>query len=109
MRQFRLSLTLFLLASLLLAQQGAVLHELSHLYYSGQSSGAQIAPGGDFLDNSHCLTCQAFAQVAHPATGSTPAFIAPAHAPPAGPTPLHSVADAAAPTPRNRGPPHSAV
>lgn len=109
MRRLRLALTLPLLALLLLAQQGATLHELTHLYYSGQARDAQLRAGDHLLDDAHCLTCQSFAQVSHPASGSAIVFVAPPAALPQSPAPLYSVIGASAPTPRSRGPPHIAL
>lgn len=105
MRRFGLTLTLPLLALLLLAQQGATLHELSHLQYSGQELGAQLRTEGGLLDSAHCPACQSFAQIAHSATGSPATFVAPAAVRLQIPAPHYSIASASAPTPRSRGPP----
>lgn len=105
MRRFGLALTLPLLALLLIAQQGATLHELSHLHDVGQELGAQARADNAPCDNAHCPTCQSFAQVAHPAAASTATFVAPAAVLARSPTPLYSIVSASAPTPRSRGPP----
>jgi hypothetical protein len=88
---------------LVLAQHGALLHELSHLHHAGVPAGASLQP--DLTDDGPCLTCEAFAQVASPAAGraATPA-VAPAALIPA-PAPSYAVVAANAPTPRSRGPP----
>ena len=105
MRRFRIALALPLLV--LLAQQGAVLHELSHLYYAGQATGPQLRPDDQLPDNDSCPTCQSFSQVAHPATASVAAFIVPSavHVPYSDPPPCLTGAEA--PSPRSRGTPQA--
>ncbi len=106
-RTSRLRFALALPLLVAFAQQGAVLHELTHVYYAGQSCGAQLHPDAQLPDDSSCPTCQSFAQVAHPATGSTVALVLP----PAGylPCPETSYREIAAdaPRPRSRGPPQA--
>lgn len=109
MRRFALTLTLPLLALLLLAQQGATLHELSHLQYGGQALGMQIRAESGPLDSSQCTTCRSFAQIAHPAMSSAPLFIAPMVVSFRSPAPFYSVASASAPSARSRGPPQRLV
>ncbi len=88
---------------LLLAQQGAVFHELSHVV---DSQGCELRGGPDGNSDALCAQCPAFAQVV------TPAFSHPFHSP----LPALSVAqraveldiaaiEAAVPNPRSRGPP----
>jgi hypothetical protein len=97
------ALGLFLL--LLLAQQGAVEHELSH-FSTVKVAGINAGPGA--TTDAPCALCPAFAQVA------TPAFSHSIH------IPLHAVfalrliperqnsaIDARGPQPRSRGPPAS--
>jgi hypothetical protein len=96
--------TLKLLGLLLLlisAQQGAVVHELSHV--AGGSGAIKMSSG--VLDST-CAQCPAFAQVV------TPAFSHSFHIPSPVRTalivsadPLYAVIDTAAPRPRSRGPP----
>ena len=91
-----------LLLLLLVAQQGAVVHELSHV---SEISGTQakVAPG---LADSTCALCPAFAQVVTPAFSHAfhiPLLVRATLEPSA--EPLYRVADTAVPTPRSRGPP----
>ena len=95
--------TLGLLLLLMVAQQGAVVHELSHL------SGAkhielQLQADGDA--DKTCALCPAFAQVV------TPAFSHSFHIPLLArfaletvSEPLNAAISAAVPRPRSRGPP----
>jgi|SRR5271165_778183 len=101
MRHVYRALCLVLL--LLAAQQGAVVHELSHVA-GVHGTELQVGPGG--MAESTCALCPAFAQV------STPAFSHSFHIP----TLLRAeversvelriaAADTAIPTARSRGPP----
>jgi hypothetical protein len=103
MRRLRLALALPLLV--LFAQQGALLHELSHVYYSGHALGSEMRQDAQLPDDALCPTCQAFAQIAHPASGSAgvPALPLATYLP--SPDPSYRTADADAPSPRSRGPP----
>jgi len=107
LRHLRLALTLPLLALLLVAQQGATLHELSHLREDGRALAPQVRETATPSDASRCLTCEAFAQIAHPAVGFAVITAAPPAAVLAAPEPLFSVIGASAPTPRSRGPPQA--
>jgi hypothetical protein len=107
MRRLRLALALPLLV--LFAQQGALLHELSHAYYAGQASGAQLRQDQQLPENALCPACQAFAQIAHPATGSAAALVLEPAAYLPCPEPSYRIAAAEAPTPRSRGPPQARV
>ncbi|HTW37716.1 MAG TPA: hypothetical protein VMD49_04030 [Steroidobacteraceae bacterium] len=89
----------------LFAQQGALLHELSHVYYAGQASGRQLHQDEQLPDDSSCPTCQSFAQVAHPASGSAPVVVVPPAVDLPCPDPSYRIAAADAPRPRSRGPP----
>ena len=92
-----------LLLLLLVAQQGAVVHELSHV---SRGDGAALKiESGNAIDTA-CALCPAFAQVV------TPAFSHSFHIPLLSraaaqrtPEPQFSVVDAAVPQPRSRGPP----
>lgn len=104
MRQVFKSLGLLLL--LLIAQQGAVVHEVGHLSEISSSNEAHAGPG---LADATCALCPAFAQVV------TPAFSHSFHIPvllraalDRGADPLYVAVDAAVPTPRSRGPPSAA-
>jgi hypothetical protein len=101
----RLCLSWVLSLSLLLAQQGAMLHELSHLTHSGHSAGATLGAELQPAESGLCPTCEAFAQIVNPVTAATadlavcPAALIPA------PEPCFTIVGADAPTPRSRGPP----
>ncbi len=105
MRKLHISIGLALL--LLLAQHGAVLHEVSHICRVGTSVHAQMH-ADTFLEKT-CELCYAFSQVANPA-GNTVAsnYLQPASC---AASSGHACATIPAhvPTPRNRGPPPSAT
>jgi hypothetical protein len=97
--------SLGLLLLLMAAQQGAVVHELSH--FSGVS-GTELRVQSNSAVDASCAQCPAFAQVV------TPAFSHSFHIPllvrvDAGrsPEPRVSAFDTAVPQPRSRGPPSS--
>ena len=101
--QFRLMLLLPLL--MLMAQQGAWLHQLSHAAYSA-GPGQVLANGSDhLLDNDQCPTCQSFSQVSFTASPELPslAFLAPSYLRSA--EPPFIVLGVDRPTARSRGPP----
>jgi hypothetical protein len=94
---------LSLLLLLMLAQQGAVVHELSHVFRAGDAA-LRVESGG-VLDPS-CALCPAFAQVTTPAVSH--AFHIPVlgrAAPLRSAELLSSATDASVPNPRSRGPP----
>src|ERR1700683_1767557 len=102
---YRRSLSWVLSVLLLVAQHGAVLHELSHLSHGTSTRGAMLGQSDLLADNSACPTCQAFSQVANPATASSRAL---AYCPApliAALDPSHAILGAEIPTPRSRGPP----
>ncbi len=105
MRKLHISLGLALL--LLLAQHGAVLHEVSHICRVGTNVHAQMH--ADTLLEKTCELCYAFSQVANPAGNSVasshlePVSSATASGESYAATPAH------VPTPRSRGPPSSAT
>ena len=101
MRQAFKALGLLLL--LMVAQQGAVVHEVSHV--AGASNGELRVQSGGVADTT-CALCPAFAQVV------TPAFSHSFHIPLLVHFALELIAeprylaiDAAVPRPRSRGPP----
>ena len=101
MRQVRQALYLVLL--LITAQQGAVVHELSHF---SRVQGVDVHRDLGGLADSACALCPAFAQA------TTPAFSHSFHIPPLlrakterGVELQFAVVDAAIPQPRSRGPP----
>jgi len=88
---------------LLVAQQGAVVHELSHVL---RADSAELKADSGGVAETTCSLCPAFAQVV------TPAFSHTFHIPLLGraaaqqcPEPQFSAIDAAVPAPRSRGPP----
>jgi hypothetical protein len=96
--RFVLALTLLLV----FAQQGAMLHELSHVYRTGAPA---LENDRTLLDGKMCETCLAFAQAANPANGTlvtAPIFAGIRHI---SPEPQYSIIATTAPTPRSRGPP----
>jgi hypothetical protein len=108
MKDMRKALCLWLL--LIAAQQGAVVHELSHFY--GSDSISLHADTGDTADGTGdtaertCTLCPVFAQA------TTPAFSHAFHIPllvradaKCFSEPQHEAIDTAVPTPRSRGPP----
>ena len=94
-----------LLLLLLLAQQGAVYHELSHFSPTDQAN-LRIDAGG--VADAPCALCPAFAQVVIPTFGHSfnfPPLIRTASQ--LAPEPRFVAVDAAVPRPRSRGPPAS--
>jgi hypothetical protein len=109
MRQVLKSLGLLLL--LLIAQQGAVVHEIGHLaeisHLSAVSSNEAHAGAG--LADATCALCPAFAQAVAPAFSHSfhiPVLLRAALD--RGADPLYIAVEAAVPTPRSRGPPSQA-
>jgi hypothetical protein len=91
-----------LLLLLLTAQQGAVVHELSHL--SGLGGSEFNLDSGNA--NSPCALCPAFAQAGSPAFSHSlqvPSLVRAAPEPAT--KPRFAAIEAAVPTPRSRGPP----
>ena len=100
MRHWFKSLSIWLL--LMVAQQGAVVHELSHVSSIGS---AEITLASGIADTA-CALCPAFAQVVAPAFSHS--FVLPLllrAAVERSTTPPIETVDAAIPTPRSRGPP----
>jgi hypothetical protein len=100
MSRNRIALALALL--LVFAQQGALLHELGHVYRTGAPA---LKNDATLPDGKMCETCLAFAQAANPASGTTfvpPVVAAVRHA---SPDPHYSIIAARVPAPRSRGPP----
>jgi len=95
--------TLGLLLLLLVAQQGAVVHELSHL--SG-ANHVELQVQTDEAADKTCALCPAFAQVVTPAFSHSfhlPLLVRLALEPVT--EPRYAAIDAAVPRPRSRGPP----
>ena len=100
----RLRLLLLLPLLMLLAQQGAWLHQLDHAAYSAQAQ--VLAQQTSDADNGNpCPACQAFGQVSFSASSKLPSapFLAPGYL--RGEAPRIAAAEAAQPVPRSRGPP----
>ena len=100
----RLTLSVLLPFVLLFAQQGALLHELSHWHAQHSSAEQKVEASG--VDSDFCLTCLTFAQVA----GLAKFEVAKAPSAPAlryhfASEATRSVADASTPALRSRGPP----
>jgi hypothetical protein len=92
---------LALLLLLIAAQQGAVVHELSHV-----SSGSNALNASSNVLDSTCAQCPGFAQVVSPAFSHSfyvPSLIRTAYERSA--EPIYAAIDTAAPRPRSRGPP----
>lgn len=101
----RLSLPWILSLLLVFAQQGAVLHELGHLSHGDRGSApalrAQLPADGS------CVTCEAFAQVANPASGAAHTLSASASVYLPTPARVYAIVAADVLTPRSRGPPQA--
>jgi hypothetical protein len=100
--KFRLALVLPLL--LVFAQQGAVLHELSHIHSGGSG---QVRYEDNLVAGKICDVCAAFAQVGNPASAPVAALPAVAVVRHYVPAPLYSIVPAEALPPRSRGPPRA--
>ena len=98
--KFRLALVLPLL--LVFAQQGAMLHELSHIRPAGSG---QVRYENDLVAGKICDICAAFAQVGNPASAPVAALPAVAAVRYYVPAPLYSIVAVEALPPRSRGPP----
>lgn len=105
MRKLHISLGLALL--LLLAQHGAVLHEVSHICRVGTNIDAQMH-ADTFLEKT-CDLCYAFSQVANPAGNSVAGIQLEPASCTAAPGNSAALIATHAPTPRSRGPPSSAA
>jgi hypothetical protein len=107
-RQLSIRLRLMLLALLLvLDQQGALLHELGHLSHGAGAAAVTLHAEEHATDGLYCPTCEAFAQIANPASGAVHTVpVCPAAFLPT-PDPCYSIADSRAPRPRSRGPPQA--
>jgi hypothetical protein len=99
----RLYIAWILSLTLVFAQCGALLHELGHLTHAGhaRTPSAELYAAGEGA----CATCEAYAQIANPASAAAATLAAcPAEFLPI-PEPCSSIPGAGAPTPRSRGPP----
>ena len=103
----KLLLTLVLPLILLFSQQGAAVHELSHLTDAVARAAAGDGPSGHEAGDLQCQACLAFAHLAGVATAHVahPALLSFGFAPPANEAPVFVAADA--PAARSRGPPQA--
>jgi len=101
----RLSLSWVLSLLLVFAQQGAVLHELGHLSHGDRTQGSVLR--AQLPADSGCATCEAFAQVANPASGAAHTLSASAAVYLQISAPVHAIIAADTLTPRSRGPPQA--
>ena len=100
----RLTLALLLPLVLLFSQQGALLHELSHWHVP--ATGVESTAQASSADTDFCLDCLAFAQVAGLAQFDLPVLpVADGLSHHLVSDAARSVAEAALPAPRSRGPP----
>jgi hypothetical protein len=109
MRRLRLAILSVSALLLLLTQQGGVLHELSHAYYTAQHSGFQLSEDRHLPDVEHCPLCRSFAQVGTSICGSDHSLDIPRPAQLRVPDRVYSIIGAKAPTARSRGPPEANV
>ncbi|HEX3838853.1 MAG TPA: hypothetical protein VHW25_18005 [Steroidobacteraceae bacterium] len=102
-RRTRLWLLLPLL--LVLSQQSAWLHALSHVTYAANAHQVSVDQAQSSFENGLCPSCQSFGQLGAALSSSLAAV--PAPAPPLCPqaAPCYSPPAAPLPAPRNRGPP----
>ena len=91
---------------LVLVQHGAVLHELGHLGHAGRGDAPSLRADPQNNDAA-CPTCEAFAQVTNPASGSASTLAASAAVYLPTPAPVYAVIAADTLTPRSRGPPQA--
>jgi len=98
--KFRLALVLPLL--LVFAQQGAMLHELSHIRPAGNG---QVRYENNLVAGKICDICAAFAQVGNPASAPVCGATCSRGRSLYVPAPLYSIVAVEALPPRSRGPP----
>ncbi|HEY2275889.1 MAG TPA: hypothetical protein VGH61_10335 [Steroidobacteraceae bacterium] len=101
----RLSLPWILSLLLVFAQHGAVLHELGHLSHGDRGSAPAVR--AHLPSDAICTVCEAFAQVANPASGAAHTLCASAPVYLPTPAPSYAIVAADSPTPRSRGPPQA--
>ena len=105
MRKLHISSGLALL--LLLAQQGAVLHEVGHISQIGVGAKVQAGLHADTVLDNSCKLCLAFSQVANPAGNTVGVTQFEPLCGSVRPTAARAVTPRDIPTPRSRGPPAS--
>lgn len=92
------------LLMLLLVQQGAVLHELSHVGQLAAHSDVRVE-SGSFSSTKICELCIAYAQLTYPAAHALPVSLVIPAMSELSPEPDYHVVATEVPTPRSRGPP----
>ncbi len=102
----RISLAWLLSLLLVLVQHGALLHELGHLGHGERGSAPALRADPQHSD-AVCPTCEAFAQVTNPASGTASTLAASAAVYLPTPAPVVRVIAAETLTPRSRGPPQA--
>jgi len=101
----RMRICLLLPLLLILSQQGAWLHELSHAAYAAGPHQISVQQSHSSSENGVCPSCQSFGQLGSALANPLAAFAATlTHACPQLDSPYLSPA-ARRPAPRNRGPP----
>ena len=105
----RLRLALLLPILLLLTQHGAVMHQLSHAYYSARVAGTELSQDERLPDEGVCVTCHAFGQLASPICGTLASPALPLAPLLRVPDRVYGIIGAKAPTARSRGPPQVSV
>jgi hypothetical protein len=90
---------------LVFSQLGAVLHEVGHLSHGARDATPALS-AQQSADGS-CPTCEAYAQVANPASGAAHTLAACTSVFLAVPAPPCAFLGADTPTPRSRGPPQA--
>jgi hypothetical protein len=105
-RRTRLWLLLPLL--LILSQQGAWLHELSHASYSAHAHHVAVQQQDAASDNGICPSCQSFGQLGTALTSSHATLAAAVTRSSPQTDPQYAPPSAQPPALRNRGPPHLA-
>jgi hypothetical protein len=101
----RTRLWLLLPMLLVLAQQGAWLHALSHAVYAGNLHRVAVEREHSSFENGVCPSCQSFGQFGTALSSSLAALPVPAIAVRPQTVPHYSQPAAPLPAPRNRGPP----
>jgi hypothetical protein len=90
---------------LVLSQQGAWLHALSHASYAANPHRVTVEQAQNSLENGTCPSCQSFGQLGSALCSSLSALPAPPAQLCPQTAPRYSQPAAQLPAPRNRGPP----
>ena len=103
----RSSLALLLSFLLVFVQQGAVLHELTHLSHTDSADITALRADSHALNGAYCPACEGFAQIANPAAAAIPAVGVCPSGYLSTPDPRYAIVADNPPTPRSRGPPQA--